>query len=125
MAFDNCWICNGWVEIRFKIEDGCSSFFTGDPVFLHLDFENYRPMYMDKDPEDPSSFVLNRMCPPNRDVCFFFSDPCKNVIYTSTHYKTKRFYLHENLSLDLFQDGSDPMVIKEKKKTESSNNNKS
>ena len=41
----NCWICEGWTQIRFtyrKSEDE-------DPsanVFLHLEFENYTPEVM-------------------------------------------------------------------------------
>jgi len=85
-AFDNCWICHGWMEIRFEISSESSDLFTGEPAFLHLDFEDYQPIYMDADPEDKSKFFLYRMCPPNRKISFFFSDPCKNVLYTSKGY---------------------------------------
>lgn len=39
---DNCWICEGWVEIKFQY----SGVEYQHPIFLHLDFEDYRPMLM-------------------------------------------------------------------------------
>ncbi|KAL4479127.1 hypothetical protein ABPG72_008957 [Tetrahymena utriculariae] len=101
-TFDNCWICHGWTEIRFEMRDTGSDVFTGEPAFLHLDFEDYQPIYMDRDPEDPSCFFLNRMCPPNRKITFFFSDPCKNVIYFSKDYKIQEFQIPEEINLNFY-----------------------
>jgi hypothetical protein len=47
-----------------------------DPIYIHLDFEEYRPILMMKGPE---SFYLVRMCPPNRKVHYFFSNPVLGV----------------------------------------------
>lgn len=81
------------------MNEGSSHVFGGEPVFLHLDFENYKPIYMDKDLEDTSIFVLNRMCPPNRRITFFFSDPCKNVMYTSKDSQLQEFTLFDGMTL--------------------------
>ena len=63
----------------------------GKPVFLHLDFEQYRPHYMDEDPIEAGVFVLHRMCPPNRKIHFFFSDPTQPVIFYSNNYERMSF----------------------------------
>ena len=43
----NCWICEGWVEMQFKVmipEEYIDH--TISSVFIHLDFESYNPMAM-------------------------------------------------------------------------------
>jgi hypothetical protein len=47
-----------------------------DPVFIHFDFEDYKPVLMSKNQE---SFYLYRMCPPNSKVHYFFSNPLLDV----------------------------------------------
>ncbi|EAR90533.1 hypothetical protein TTHERM_00120790 (macronuclear) [Tetrahymena thermophila SB210] len=101
---DNCWICDGWQEVKFEIKAGCSDSFLGNPVFLHLDFENYRPHYMTPDPEDPEKFVLYRMCPPNRKIYFFFSDPTQPIIYYSKHYPYTAFKQNSEIELKFYSE---------------------
>lgn len=36
----------------FEAVEGCNDAFIGEPVFLHLDFEDFKPMYMDRDPSN-------------------------------------------------------------------------
>ncbi|KAL4432711.1 hypothetical protein ABPG74_011532 [Tetrahymena malaccensis] len=120
-AFDNCWICHGWTEIRFEMRDTGSDVFTGEPAFLHLDFEDYQPIYMDRDPEDPNCFFLNRMCPPNRKITFFFSDPCKNVIYFSKDYKIQEFQIPEGINLNFYDIHHHPQKTNQSKTDENKN----
>ncbi|KAL4479133.1 hypothetical protein ABPG72_008963 [Tetrahymena utriculariae] len=101
---DNCWLCDGWQEIKFEIKPGCSELFTGEPAFLHLDFEDYQPFYMEKDQDDQTKFVLYRMCPPGRQISFFFSDPCKNVVYASKDYDKVDFFIPEGFNSQFFKD---------------------
>jgi len=48
--------------VHFVYRPGYSGKLNGEPVFLHLDFEDWRPSIMEfKD----GKFHLVRMCPPN------------------------------------------------------------
>ncbi|EGR27628.1 leucine rich repeat protein [Ichthyophthirius multifiliis] len=98
---DNCWICDGWFEVKFEIKDTSSDLFGGEPVFLHLDFDNYVPVYMDRDIENPNIFQVYRMCPPNRTVSFFFTDPLKAIPrQPETYFRiTKTDQWHRGVSL--------------------------
>lgn len=78
-ATDNCWICDGWTELQFFVEG------LGECTFLHLDFEGYRPICMDK--QSDGKFALTKMCPPKKKIRFFFSDPTNYVAFSSEHYE--------------------------------------
>ncbi len=69
-AKNNCWICEGWRELKFaykppeKVEDPKEM-----DVKIHLNFENYKEydtIYQNQE------FVANRLCPPGR-VLFYFT----------------------------------------------------
>ncbi|CAD8150190.1 unnamed protein product [Paramecium pentaurelia] len=77
---DNCWLCEGWTEIRFQYVVGKSGTISDYPIYLHLDFENYRPMIME---QDQQIFFLLRMCPPNRKIRYFFSNPFLDIQFTA------------------------------------------
>ena len=67
---NNCWICEGWREIKFhykpnKYEGNLEQAY----VHLHLNFENYKPYQLSFD-ED--SFVCHRMC-PSGNLTFFLT----------------------------------------------------
>jgi hypothetical protein len=47
-----------------------------DPVFVHIDFEGYRPLLMTQVQEQ---FFLYKLCPPNSKVHYFFSNPIKSI----------------------------------------------
>ena len=54
---DTCWvffivekkkkICDGWVEHRFKYNYAISGDIAEPPIFIHFDFENYKPIMLD------------------------------------------------------------------------------
>ena len=73
---DCCWICEGWEEVQFVWKPGESGWFEKEPIFLHLDFEDYQPMIMN---EVFKEFHLYRLCPPNSTIHYFFSNPTENL----------------------------------------------
>lgn len=48
-------------------------------------------MYMNRDPDDPTKFILRRMCPPNRRILFFFTNPCVKILFESNDYDKVEF----------------------------------
>ena len=67
---NNCWICEGWREIKFHYKPNN---YEGDLekayVRLHLNFENYKSFQLNLE-ED--SFICHRMC-PSGDLTFFLT----------------------------------------------------
>lgn len=39
----NCWICEKWVEINLQWVPGVSGKEDHDPIFLHLECDDYQP----------------------------------------------------------------------------------
>lgn len=39
-----------------------------DPVYIHFEFENYKPIYI---PKINNRFSLRKMCPPGRILYFY------------------------------------------------------
>jgi len=106
---DNCWICDGWQEIEFAVGEGCNEAFSGEPAFLHLDFEDFKPTNMERDPADPTRFVLRRMCPPNRRIHFFFTNPCTRILFESNDYEKITFHSDSGLHFyegDIFEESA-------------------
>ena len=58
---DTCWICDGWQEQEFT--------FPGDaePLFVHLQFENFKPVYIPK----KNNSRIQLMVPPGRAKYFY------------------------------------------------------
>ena len=71
----NCWICQSWREVDFffkfkeKIVDSNSK--GNELVYVHLDFEKYKPHPMNFLPKE-KKYELRRFCPP-KVLYFFFS----------------------------------------------------
>lgn len=76
----NCWICEEWKEVTFIWK---MKFAHGDPVFLHLECDNYQPelMFYEKD-----TFSLTRAVPQGQ-IKFFFSHFSEATV--SKEYKTE------------------------------------
>jgi hypothetical protein len=68
----NCWICERWSEIEFVWENGVSGSGDRDPIYLHLDIDDWRPDLMVRDSE--GVFRVVRMCPPGPIQYFFTHD---------------------------------------------------
>lgn len=63
-ANSHCWICEGWTKVRFNFSPKKS--YKGHlpikNVFLHLDFDNYKPHWMDLGGN--GDYFIDRMVPP-------------------------------------------------------------
>ena len=68
-AKNNCWICEGWREIKFSYKPIHTENIQNYKVKLHLSFEEYKPsdMQMNND----NIFVNFRMCPPGEYYYFY------------------------------------------------------
>lgn len=52
MSYQKCWICEGWSEMKFEWKVGKSgAAMTREPVYIHFDFDEYRPWLLEKDDE--------------------------------------------------------------------------
>ena len=76
-AFSNCWICEGWTQIRFEFIPGVTSRHKVgkyDNVYVHLSFEDYQPDLLEEDfqAEEPGTRFSLRMVPPG-SLNFFYS----------------------------------------------------
>jgi NLR family CARD domain-containing protein 3 len=59
-ACSNCWICEGWTDVRFEWTPGLSSddIIKDDlPFFLHLEIDNYEPDLMMLDRLKPGTYI--------------------------------------------------------------------
>lgn len=84
----NCWVCEGWKEVEF-----CWNEESADPVFLHLQLENFSPEMMEK---KENGYFMKRAV-PNGEIRFFFSVKTDPVV--SKDYKI--LGLNETLSIEL------------------------
>lgn len=102
----NCWICEGWTRMQFKItrlqalgqslppKKAPGQYTTLEEkqlsaVYLHLNFEGFKPMRMLEVTENQESyFTLHRMIPPG-SLTYFYSvgdpqlattDPTKGLV---------------------------------------------
>jgi len=75
---NNCWICEGWSPIEFRVKDD-----TAVPS-LHLSFEDFKPHLMAPDILFPKGniFFMHRMVPPG-SLKYFYSNGQKSFINQS------------------------------------------
>lgn len=76
-AASNCWICEGWTEIKFEFTPGVSSNIEIDetkPLMLHVDCDDYEPDLMLPDKNKPGSFSSLRVVPPGKLQYYFTYD---------------------------------------------------
>lgn len=68
----NCWLCECWSEVEFTWN------YPGpDPIYLHLDFEDYEGDLMEKISEN--NYKITKMCPPGKFYYVFTLDGELNV----------------------------------------------
>jgi hypothetical protein len=72
----NCWICEGWSQVRFEYTPGDEipdeDKGENKPTSIHLSFLNYKPETMLPDPNEPGIYFLSAMVPPG-NLNYFFS----------------------------------------------------
>jgi len=66
----NCWVCEDWVEVEFNWKPNVSGKADSDPIFLHLECDNYGADLMAR--QYDGSYKLTRAVPPGL-VKFFYS----------------------------------------------------
>lgn len=67
-AKNNCWICEGWREIKFSYKPIHQEHINSYKVKLHLSFEEYKPTDMNLTQD---IFVSYRMCPPGEYYYYY------------------------------------------------------
>ena len=73
---NNCWICEGWRELKFTYKPSNEFFHEMVKVQLHLEIDNYFPTDTHYERYE---FVAYRMCPPG-EVNYFFTANNKPVL---------------------------------------------
>lgn len=73
---DTCWICEGWQETRFEWNPQRSGQMYNEPIFIHIDFEGFKPLLLT---HLNNEFFLVKMCPPNTEVRYFFTNPILGI----------------------------------------------
>jgi Ran GTPase-activating protein (RanGAP) involved in mRNA processing and transport len=63
----NCWICHGWKEVKFSWKPGQSGMADVEPIYLHLECDDYLPESL---PLLGDEFSVTRIVPDSR--CNFF-----------------------------------------------------
>ena len=70
-AKNNCWICEGWREIKFNYKPNKGEKnYENDFIKLYLNFENYKNTNLNELNYNDQTFICHRMCPPG--PLFFF-----------------------------------------------------
>ncbi len=97
---DNCWVCEGWIDHKFEYKLYQSGEVRQYPVFLHLDFEDYAPILMEREEKERTMLYCYRMLPPNRKVLYFFSNPVAKVYTVATGKPIEEIYLPKPILLE-------------------------
>ena len=112
-AKNNCWICEGWREIKFNYKPPISSEedYEQNYVKLYLNFENYKNINLNelnyiKDGNN-SMFQCYRVCPPG-ELYFFLSRNGAPI----TNYGIFNHYLKDTL---IFTEDSKPIKYADEK----------
>lgn len=64
-----CWVCEGWTEHKFDWRIGKSGNTAKEPVYIHFDFDEYRPWLLEKDAT--GHHTIWKMIPPGKTNYFF------------------------------------------------------
>ena len=74
---NNCWICEGWREIKFNYKPNDVTKNENDNIKVYLNFENYKSINLNELSyiknelnENDSNFQIHRVCPPG-ELYFF------------------------------------------------------
>jgi hypothetical protein len=81
-ACSNCWICEGWTEVKFEFTPGISSNVPHDPdkpLYLQISSDDYEKDLMLPDPEKSGTYSSLRMVPPG-ETSFYFSFGEKTIV---------------------------------------------
>ncbi|KAL4492967.1 hypothetical protein ABPG72_020746 [Tetrahymena utriculariae] len=84
MYRDICWVCEGWEYLQFNYDDNNNQNLKvqGD-LFIHFDFDGYKAHKMQK--IGSQSYQFHKMCPPNKTVQYFITEPKQMQIILDDH----------------------------------------
>ena len=82
---NNCWICEGWREIKFNYKVNSQD----DYIKLYLNFENYKSVSVNELNYNENNFICYRMCPPGPLNFFLTRDGIPIDNYGALNYELK------------------------------------
>ncbi|CAI2364059.1 unnamed protein product [Moneuplotes crassus] len=106
----NCWICEGWSEVKFHFDVTTSNIPLTEEdgvlkgVNIHLDFDDYRPDVMKRASKNPNLFYLVKMVPPKLRVRYYFSIALEKttVIPAKPKKKKSKYATKPKIKKDLY-----------------------
>ena len=106
-ATSNCWICEGWSEVKFLFNiTTCNIPLTEEDgvlkgVNIHLDFDDYRPDVMIRSSTNQNIFSIVKMVPPRVKIRYYFSLALEKAIQLNpNNQKSKSKYKSKFLLLN-------------------------
>jgi hypothetical protein len=63
-------VCEGWSEHTFVWKIDVSGNINGEPMYIHFDFDHWKPWLMERD-LNQGVFILTKMVPPGKFYYFF------------------------------------------------------
>ena len=95
---NNCWICEGWREIKFNYKPNKNENSSeNDYIKLYLNFENYKSISVNELNYNEETFLCHRMCPPGPLNFFLTKDgvPIDNYGPLNHELKDAIIYIQE------------------------------
>ena len=87
---NNCWICEGWREIKFNYKPSKNdNNYETDFIKLYLSFENYKSTNLNELNLIDENFVCYRMCPPGATNFYLTKDGIPIDSYGPANYELK------------------------------------
>ena len=87
---NNCWICEGWREIKFNYKPNKNdNNYENDFIKLYLSFENFKSINLNELNLIDENFVCYRMCPPGVTNFFLTKDGIPIDSYGQVNYELK------------------------------------
>lgn len=83
-ASSNCWICEGWTEIKFEFNPDKVFKDKHDPyvpIYLHISSDGFEQDLLLPDPSKPGIYTSTRMVPPG-EVSYYFTK--ESIEYIAT-----------------------------------------
>ncbi|KAL4433323.1 hypothetical protein ABPG74_017427 [Tetrahymena malaccensis] len=81
---DICWVCEGWEYLQFNYDDNNNTNLkVQSDLFIHFDFDGYKAHKMQK--IGSQSYQFHKMCPPNKNVQYFITEPKQMQIILDDH----------------------------------------
>eukprot|EP00347_Sterkiella_histriomuscorum_P005610 403355936 len=106
-ACSNCWICEGWTEVKFEFKPGVSDdnpvHDKFQPIYLHLECDNFQSDLMLPDPDDPENYISIRWVPPGVQRYFFSRNDIKTINQTQQLSPVKPKVLNNQNLINLIQ----------------------